>query len=80
MNTKQFAGLVGFAFAAAWIGLGFGDAILCLVGAAAFYAVGMFLEGEIQVADLQRLADRAGPPPAPPAARPRPASARPRVR
>ena len=38
MNPQQLAGLIGFLFVAAWIAFGFGDAILCLVGAAGFYA------------------------------------------
>ena len=38
MNPSQLAGLLGFLFVAAWIAFGFGDAILCLLGAAGFYA------------------------------------------
>ena len=34
MNPQQLAGLIGFLFVAAWIAFGFGDAILCLLGAA----------------------------------------------
>jgi hypothetical protein len=70
---------LGFAFVAAWIGLGFGDAVLCLLGAAIFYATASFLEGELDLADLQaRLSSgRATTPTAqPPPPRPRP---RPRV-
>ena len=33
MTPRQFAALLGFLFTAAWIGFGFGEAILCLVGA-----------------------------------------------
>jgi hypothetical protein len=53
MNIKQHLALIGFLFVAAWIGFDFGDAILCLVGAALFYAVGSVLEGELDLGDLQ---------------------------
>jgi hypothetical protein len=42
MSAKQLAGLLGFLFTAAWIAFGAGDAVLCLVGAAIFYAVVAF--------------------------------------
>jgi len=42
MNPKQLAALVGFLFVAAWIGFGFGDAILCLIGAAVFLLIAAF--------------------------------------
>lgn len=51
-DLKRFATLLGFAFAAAWIGFGFGDAVLCLLGAGAFYAVASYLEGDVDLADL----------------------------
>ncbi len=53
MNLKQFLALLGFLFVAAWIGFDFGDAILCLVGASVFYALGAVLQGEIDLGDLQ---------------------------
>ena len=54
MNTrKYFAAILGFAFVAAWIGIGFGNAVLCLVGAATFYAIIAFLEGDFDLADIQ---------------------------
>lgn len=53
MNLKQFLALLGFLFVAAWIGFDFGDAILCLVGAIVFYAIGAVLQGEIDLGDLQ---------------------------
>ncbi len=53
MTTTQFAALLGFAFVAAWIALGFGFAILCLVGAAVFYVGALFLRGDLQLADVQ---------------------------
>jgi hypothetical protein len=53
MNLKQFLALLGFLFVAAWIGFGFGDAILCLIGASLFYAIGALLQGEIDLGDMQ---------------------------
>jgi hypothetical protein len=53
ITRKYFAALLGFAFVAAWIGFGFGDAILCLLGAAFSYAVVSFLEGDLDLTDLQ---------------------------
>ena len=56
MNPQQLAALLGFLFVAAWAALGFGDAVLCLVGAAAFYAATAFYRGELDLADLQQRA------------------------
>jgi hypothetical protein len=57
MTPRQFAALLGFLFAAAWIGFGFGEAILCLLGAGVFagllYAGEAFLRGDIDLADVQ---------------------------
>jgi hypothetical protein len=53
ITRKHFAAFLGFAFVAAWIGFGFGDAILCLLGAAFSYAVVSFLEGDLDLTDLQ---------------------------
>jgi hypothetical protein len=53
MNTRQLAALLGFAFVAAWIALNLGYALLCLIGAGAFYALAAVLEGEIDLGELQ---------------------------
>lgn len=53
MNLKQFLGLLGFLFVAAWVGFNFGYAVLCLVGAALFYAIGAVLQGELDLGDVQ---------------------------
>lgn len=53
MNDQRFAALLGFAFAAAWIGFGFGEAILCLVGAGLFYAVARFMGGELELESMR---------------------------
>ena len=53
INLKQFLGLLGFLFVAAWIAFNFGYAILCLVGAGVFYAIGAVLAGELDLGDVQ---------------------------
>ena len=53
LDLKQFAALLGFAFVAAWIAFGFGNAILCLLGAAVFYAIAAVAQGELDLGDLQ---------------------------
>jgi hypothetical protein len=53
MNLKQFFGLLGFLFVAAWMAFNFGYAILCLVGAGVFYAIGAVLQGELDLGDVQ---------------------------
>jgi hypothetical protein len=79
MNDKRtLAAIGGFAFVAAWIGFGFGDALLCLLGAAvAWVAVGV-LEGKIDLGALQSRFSAEEPPPAP-ARPPRRPAGRPRV-
>lgn len=57
MTTNQFAALLGFLWVAAWIAFGFGDALLCLLGAGAFYAAMAFYRGELDLGELQ---DRIG--------------------
>lgn len=53
MTTRHFAALLGFAFVAAWVALNLGYALLCLIGAGAFYAVAAVLEGDIDLGELQ---------------------------
>lgn len=61
MDRKQFGALLGFLFVAAWIGFNFGYAVLCLVGAALFYLVASYLEGDVDLVELQsRLSPRGG--------------------
>ena len=54
MKPTQFAALLGFLFIAAWAALNFGDAILCLIGAAVFWAAAALYTGELDLADLQQ--------------------------
>ena len=65
MNPQQLAALLGFLFVAAWAVLGFGDAVLCLVGAAVFYVATAVFRGELDLAELQQRATgpRASRPP-----------------
>ena len=58
INLKQFLGLLGFLFVAAWLAFNFGYAILCLVGAGLFYAVGALLQGELDLGDIQSRVQR----------------------
>jgi hypothetical protein len=51
--------VIGFLFVAAWAALDFGDAVLCLIGAAVFYFAVAFYTGEVDLADIQQ---RAGGP------------------
>jgi hypothetical protein len=53
INLKHYLGLLGFLFVAAWLAFNFGYAVLCLVGAAVFYAIGAFLQGEFDMSDVQ---------------------------
>ena len=72
ITRKYLAAILGFAFIAAWIGFGLGDAVLCLLGAAIFYAVASFLEGDLDLVELQgRLRSNQTNPTAP-TPRPRP--------
>lgn len=56
MTPQQFAALIGFLFVAAWAALGFGDAVLCLIGAAVFMLANSFYRGELDLAAMQERA------------------------
>lgn len=53
IDKRAQAAVGGFAFVAAWIGFGFGDALLCLLGAAACWVAVGILEGKVDLAALQ---------------------------
>lgn len=53
MSTRQFTSAIGFASVAAWITLGFGRALLCLLAAIACYVAATLLE-RFSLEDLQR--------------------------
>lgn len=58
MNPQQLAALLGFLFVAAWAALGFGDAVLCLVGAVVFYGASAYYHGELDLAAVQQRASQ----------------------
>lgn len=60
ITPKHLAAALGFAFAAAWIGFGFGYALLCLLAAGAFYYAAAYLAGEL---DLGEFGERLTPGP-----------------
>ncbi len=71
MNDRRtVAAVVGFAFVAAWIGFGFGEALLCLLGAAGFWVAAGVLTGKLDLGELQRRfsVDSDAVPASPPAA------------
>ena len=53
MTLKPFAAAIGFAFVAAWIAFGLGDAVLCLIGAAIFTAAAAYWQGELDLVGLR---------------------------
>lgn len=71
-DRRVFAASIGFAFVAAWIGFSFGEALLCLVGAAAFWLAAAVIEGDIDLGELQGRLRRGEEPTAMPPAQPRP--------
>ena len=56
MTSQQFAALLGFLFVVVWAWLGFGDAILCLIGAIVFVLANAFYRGELDLAAIQERA------------------------
>jgi hypothetical protein len=80
-DKRLVAAAGGFAFVAAWIGFGFGHALLCLLGAAIAWLAVSILDGELDLGEMQsRLRREDAPPSAPstPAGPPR-RPGRPRV-
>ncbi|MDQ3769845.1 MAG: hypothetical protein M3370_10300 [Actinomycetota bacterium] len=81
MTPKQFSALLGFLFVAVWVAENVGYALLCLVGAALFGAIGAIVEGELDLGDLQgRLRRRGGVTSGQDAPAPRARTGGPRVR
>jgi hypothetical protein len=81
IDKRQLAAVAGFAFVAAWIGFSFGEALLCLLGAAVFWLAAGVLEGKIDLGELQRrFSGEEEAPPAPSALSPAPAPVPPRTR
>lgn len=61
IDVKHLSAVVGFLFVAMWIITNFGYAVLCLLGAAVFYAVASFLQGELDVGEIQSRLGVGGP-------------------
>ncbi len=83
IDKRLAAAAGGFAFVAAWIGFGFGDALLCLLGAAVAWTAVAILDGELDLGELQRRLNREDAPPSPapaPSTAPRRPAGPPRVR
>ena len=53
MSPKNFAALLGFAYVVAWIAFGFGNSLLCLLGAGVFYGAAAVAEGQVDLGQLQ---------------------------
>ncbi len=72
IEKRTLAAIGGFAFVAAWIGFGFGDALLCVLGGAVLWLVAGVLDGKVDLGELQgRLSkEEERPPSAPMTARP----------
>lgn len=82
IDKRHLAAAAGFAFVAAWIGFSFGEALLCLLGAAVFWLAAGVLDGKVDLGELQsRFSGDEAPPAAPTAAPPGPSrrAGRPRV-
>lgn len=60
MTPPQLGAIIGFLFIAAWAALGFGDAILCLLGSAVGYVGVAVYRGEMELGELTSNA-RSGP-------------------
>jgi hypothetical protein len=52
-DQRPIAAVVGFAFVAAWVAFGFGDAVLCLLGAVVFWTLAGVLQGNLDLGELQ---------------------------
>lgn len=53
MPAKYFAAFLGFAFVAMWIAVDFGAGVLCILGAFLFYGVAAFLQGDLDLEEIQ---------------------------
>lgn len=79
-DQRHLAALLGFAFVAAWIGFNFGYALLCLLGAGAFYGLAGVLSGSLDLGALQeRISGRPAGTATQPGPGPRVSRVRPRV-
>jgi hypothetical protein len=61
INVKHLAALLGFLFVAMWILTNFGYAVLCLLGAGLFYAAAAFMQGDLDIGEVQSRLGVGGP-------------------
>lgn len=54
IDRRFLAAVGGFAFVAAWIGFGLGQALLCVLGAAICWLGAGIVEGKVDLGKLQR--------------------------
>jgi uncharacterized protein YcfJ len=59
-TNKQWGALIGAVVLLMIVWLGFGAAALVVIGGVIGYFIGSFLDGELDVSDIQRRAQRRG--------------------
>jgi uncharacterized protein YcfJ len=59
-TNKQWGALIGAVVLLVVVWLGFGAAALVVIGGVVGYFIGSFLDGELDVSDIQRRAQRRG--------------------
>jgi uncharacterized protein YcfJ len=59
-TNKQWGALIGGVVLLVIVWLGFGAAALVVIGGVIGYFIGSFLDGELDVSDIQRRAQRRG--------------------
>jgi uncharacterized protein YcfJ len=59
-TNKQWGALIGAVVLLVIAWLGFGAAALVVIGGVVGYFIGSFLDGELEVSDIQRRAQRRG--------------------
>jgi uncharacterized protein YcfJ len=59
-TNKQWGALIGAVVLLVVVWLGFGAAALVVIGGVIGYFIGSFLDGELDVSDIQRRAQRRG--------------------
>jgi len=59
-TNKQWGAVIGAVILLVVVWLGFGAAALVVIGGVVGYFIGSFLDGELDVSDIQRRAQRRG--------------------
>lgn len=79
IDKRLLAAIGGFVFVATWIGLGFGHALLCLLGAVVCWLAAAIVDGKVDLGELQRRLSGEEEVPAAPSTAPPRSAGRPRV-